>query len=96
MPRRLALALAAVLAIGGPAWGGEAPPSGADPPAPPDKRCWIEPWYCKDPPDRPPVVDPPPPAKRCWIEPWYCNRKPGHPPEFDPSGGSNAPASPKP
>ena len=49
------------------------------------KRCWIEPWSCKDPPERPPVVDPPLPQKRCWIEPWYC-KPPHHPHDVDPAG----------
>ena len=79
MLRRISLMLAAVLAVGRPAWGGEAPDR--------TKRCWIEPWYCKDPPtDHPPVIDPPPPSKPCWVEPWYCKHDPRHPRDIDPTG----------
>ena len=83
MLHRIFLALAAGLAVGGPAWGGEPPPAGSDDPF--AKRCWIEPWYCKDPPDNPPVVDPAKPSKPCWIEPWYC-KSPRHPRDIDPAG----------
>lgn len=85
MLRRISLALATVLALGGPAWGGEPPPADPDHSLPDTKRCWIEPWYCKDPPDRPPEVDPPKPSKPCWIEPWYC-KSPRHPRDIDPAG----------
>jgi len=89
MIRHISLALVAVLAVGGPAWGGEPAPADPDDSRSSAKRCWIEPWYCKNAPDRPPAIDPPPPSRPCWIEPWYCKHDLPHPRDIDPTG-SNA------
>ena len=55
-----AAVVAALLAVGGSAWGCDCPPCPCPPPPKP-RPCWIEPWYCTPPvpPDGPQLYDPP-------------------------------------